>query len=69
MQISTQNFVFVMIAMAGLGASAATGMAVNAQSASEGPAPIASTTDSFLYFPAQYTLNASNEASEHIQAF
>ena len=30
---------------------------------------IAPSAESFVYFPAQYPLNAPNETSEHVQAF
>lgn len=68
MQITTRNFVFVMVAMAGLGAGAATGKA-NFQSIAAVPAPVAAASQNFEYFPAQYTLNAPHQMNEHIQAF
>jgi hypothetical protein len=58
-------FMLVMIAAAGIAASIAFG-SVDAEGASQAKviAPSA-----FVYFPAQYTLNAPNQVNEHIQAF
>jgi hypothetical protein len=60
-------FLLVMIAAAGLAASIVFGSA-DADGASQATV-ITPSAKSLVYFPAQYTLNASNQVNEHIQAF
>ncbi len=68
MQGTTRNVVFVMIAVGILVAGAATGKA-NPTSGSAVEEPVAAPSQSFKYYPAQYTLNAPDGPREHIQAF
>lgn len=75
MQGTTRNVVFVMIAVGILVAGAATGKA-NPTSGSAAEEPVAAhgqspeySSQSFNYYPAQYTLNAPDGTREHIQAF
>ena len=75
MRVTSRNFIFVMIAVGILVAGAATGQS-NRQSASAAEEPAAAhsqspeySSQSFNYYPAQYTLNAPDGTMEHIQAF
>lgn len=61
-------FLLVMIAAAGLAASITFGSA-DTESGTSQETVIAPSAESFVYFPAQYTLNAPNQVNEHIQAF
>jgi len=67
MELTNRNFI-VVIAAAGLAASVAL---VNAGT-QPAPGPVAvpaASTESFEYFPSQFTLNAPAMPSAHIQAF
>ena len=61
-------FLLVMIAAAGIALSIVFGSA-DAEAGASQATVITPSAKSFVYFPAQYTLNAPNQVNEHIQAF
>ena len=68
MDITNRYFMIVMIAAAGIAASTALSNADSRSTVRQIAAPTAS-AQAFVYFPAQYTLNAPSQPTEHIQAF
>jgi len=68
MKVTTRNFLLAMAAPAFVAASAGLSTA-HTQSSAKQVAAAPASAESFVYFPAQYTLNAPNHVSEHIQAF
>jgi hypothetical protein len=82
MKVTTRNFFIGMAAPAFVAVSAwlvAAGIQLSAKQVEAAPAGTQSSAkqveaapasaESIVYFPAQYTLNAPNQVSEHIQAF
>ena len=68
MDVTNRYFLFVMIAAAGIAASTALSNADSRSAVRQIAAPTAS-EQAFVYFPAQFTLNAPSQPAEHIQAF
>ena len=67
MDTTSRYFVIVMVAAAGIIAGSALSNADSRPAAADAVAT--SAPESFVYFPAQFTLDAPATASDHIQAF
>ena len=68
MKVTTRNFLIAMVAPAFVAASAGL-VAAGTKSSAKQVVVTPASVESFVYFPAQYTLNAPSHVSEHIQAF
>jgi hypothetical protein len=69
MELKNRNLLSAACAVAFIAISGGLGIADSQSSASPAVTAAAAEADSFVYFPAQYALNAADEVSEHIQAF
>ena len=68
MKATTRNFLIGMAAPAIVAASAGF-VAAGTQSGAKQVVAAPASMETFVYFPAQYALNAPNHVNEHIQAF
>jgi len=68
MKLTNRYFLTLMVAAAAVAASAGLGIA-DTRSSDRQVVVAAAPAESFVYFPAQYTLDASGQASGHIEAF
>ena len=68
MDLTSRYFVIVMVAAAGIIAGSALSNA-DSQSAAAQDSIAITGAESFVYFPAQFTLDAPATSGEHIQAF
>ena len=68
MELTNRYFLTVMVAAAAVASSAALGIA-DSRSSDPQVVAVAAPADTFVYFPSQYTLDASGQASGHIDAF
>ena len=68
MELKSRNLLSAACAVAFIAISGGLGIA-DSQSSASPAATVSVDADSFVYFPAQYTLNAADDAGEHIQAF
>ncbi len=68
MEQTNRNFLLVIVAAAGLAASVAVGNAGTGSAPGQDAAPV-TPTETFVYFPSQFTVAAPAMPAEHIQAF
>ena len=68
MELKSRNLLSAACAVAFIAVSGGLGIA-DSQSSASPTVAVTADADSFVYFPAQYTLNAADDVSGHIQVF